>query len=424
MKFQEFTKPLVTSILTESAIAEAEGKNTHLEHLEDNIFNKGYDGAKEAINYLYSLHEMLDGSTNSPVSMTTKWDGAPAIVAGKDPETGKFFVGTKGVFARKPKINFTTKDIESNHPAEGLQDKLKLALNMLSKLKWSTVAQGDFLFAKDTLKRQSIDGEDYLTFTPNTLTYAVPTKSQLAKDIAKSDFGIVWHTEYVGGPTLADTTAKFGFDSSVLGKATGVWHRDAIIKDLSGTVTFTAEESADIMQAISVADEYLKSVDGETFAWLQQGTDLVGKNFLQQLKAHVNNSIRAGALEQDPTKFAKDFIQKYIDFMTKEIDKVKTQKTIDAKTDLMIQGVKFIREHIPSIVSVYDLYLKIIEAKVKIVRKLEQIRVMDTFVQSEKGFEVTGEEGFVAVDRMGNALKIVDRLEFSRLNFDTGKPTT
>ena len=424
MKFQEFTKPLVTSILTESAIAEAEGKNTHLEHLEDNIFNKGYDGAKEAINYLYSLHEMLDGSTNSPVSMTTKWDGAPAIVAGKDPETGKFFVVTKGVFARKPKINFTTKDIEANHPAEGLQDKLKLALNMLSKLKWSTVAQGDFLFAKDTLKRQSIDGEDYLTFTPNTLTYAVPTKSQLAKDIAKSDFGIVWHTEYVGGPTLADTTAKFGFDSSVLGKATGVWHRDAIIKDLSGTVTFTAEESADIMQAISVADEYLKSVDGETFAWLQQGTDLVGKNFLQQLKAHVNNSIRAGALEQDPTKFAKDFIQKYIDFMTKEIDKVKTQKTIDAKTDLMIQGVKFIREHIPSIVSVYDLYLKIIEAKVKIVRKLEQIRVMDTFVQSEKGFEVTGEEGFVAVDRMGNALKIVDRLEFSRLNFDTGKPTT
>ena len=103
MRVQEFTKPLVTQLITESAIAEAEGKNTHLEHLEDNIFNKGYDGAKEAINYLYSLHEMLDGSTNSPVSMTTKWDGAPAIVAGRDPETGKFFVDTKGVFARKPK---------------------------------------------------------------------------------------------------------------------------------------------------------------------------------------------------------------------------------------------------------------------------------------------------------------------------------
>ena len=174
MRFQEFTKPLVTSILTESAIAEAEGKNTHLEHLEDNIFNKGYDGAKEAINYLYSLHEMLDGSTNSPVSMTTKWDGAPAIVAGKDPASGNFFVGTKSVFTRNPKINFTVADIKANHPAEGLQDKLILALNTLKRLKWTTVAQGDFLFAKDTLSEQEIDGENYLTFAPNTLTYAVP----------------------------------------------------------------------------------------------------------------------------------------------------------------------------------------------------------------------------------------------------------
>ena len=233
----------------------------------------------------------------------------------------------------------------------------------------------------------------------------------------------MWHTEYVGGPTLADTTAKFGFDSSVLGEAPGVWHRDAIIKDLSGTVTFTAGESADIMQAISVANDYLKSIDGETFAWLTQGTDLIGKNFLQQLKAHVNNSIKAGAF-QEPNKFAQDFIQKYVDFMTKEIDKVKTQATKDRKTDLMVKGVTFIRQHLQGIISVYDLYLKIIEAKVKIVKKLEQIQVMSTFVQSDNGFEVTGEEGFVAVDRMGNALKIVDRLEFSRLNFDTGKPTT
>lgn len=424
MRFQEFTKPLVTSILTESAIAEAEGKNTHLEHLEDNIFNKGYDGAKEAINYLYSLHEMLDGSTNSPVSMTTKWDGAPAIVAGKDPASGNFFVGTKSVFTRNPKINFTVADIKENHPAEGLQDKLILALNTLKRLKWTTVAQGDFLFAKDTLSEQEIDGESYLTFAPNTLTYAVPSQTKLASDIVKSEIGIVWHTEYVGGPTLADTTAKFGFDSSVLGEAPGVWHRDAIIKDLSGTVTFTAGESADIMQAISVADQYLKSVDGETFAWLGKGTDLIGKNFLQQLKAHANNQVKQGSFDE-PTKFAQGFVQKYIDFMTKEIDKVKTQKTIDAKTEMMVNGVKFIKEHVPSIISVYDLYLKTIEAKIKIVKKLEQIRVMNTFVPTDDGgYAVTGEEGFVAVDRMGNALKLVDRLEFSRLNFGSGKPTT
>ena len=105
MRITEIAKPLVTHILSESLVEGKDGKNTHLEHLEDNIFNKGYPGAKEAINYLYSLHDMLEGNSTSQVSMTTKWDGAPAIVAGKDPETGKFFVGTKSVFNKNPKIN-------------------------------------------------------------------------------------------------------------------------------------------------------------------------------------------------------------------------------------------------------------------------------------------------------------------------------
>ena len=423
MRITEIAKPLVTHILTESLIEGKDGKNTHLEHLEDNILNKGYPGAKEAIDYLYSLHQMLDGNTKTPISMTTKWDGAAALVCGKDPQSGKFFVGTKGVFAKNPKMNFTTNDIKLNHPGQDdLQNKLALALKKLSKLSWNTVAQGDFLFSKDTLNEQEIDGEVYLTFKPNTLVYAVPAQTELSADIIKSDIGIVWHTEYVGGPTLADTTAKFGFDSSVLGQAPGVWHRDAIIKDLSGTVTFTANESADIMQTINVANEYLKGIDQGTFKWLQQGTDLVGKTFLEQLKAHANNQVRQGHFDE-PTKFAQDFITKFVNYWTKEIDKVKTQKSIDAKTDTMVQGVKFIKENLPAIISVYDLYLKLIEAKIKVVKKLEQIRVMNTFVPTDGGFEVTGEEGFVAVDRMGNALKLVDRLEFSRLNFGTGKPT-
>ena len=233
--------------------------------------------------------------------------------------------------------------------------------------------------------------------------------------------GIVWHTEYVGGPTLADMNAKFGFDSSVLGQATGVWHRDALIKDLSGTVTLTKEESIGMKNAIQDAASYLKRIDSETFAWLEQGNDLIGKEFLQQLKAHVNNSIRAGAFEE-PTKFAQGFVQKYINFMQKKIDGYKTQAKQDEMNTKLVQGVKFIKEHVPAIVAVYDLYLKIIQAKVIIVRKLAQIRQMDTFVQTDDGYEVTSEEGFVAVDRIGNALKLVDRLEFSRLNFGSGKP--
>lgn len=432
MKFIEISKPLVTSILSESILLEGkDGKNTHLEHLEDNILNKGYPGAKEAVDYLYSLHSMLDGNAKSPISMTTKWDGAPAIVAGKDPATGKFFVGTKGVFAQKPKINFTNKDIDVNHADQGEKDgsglrtKLKLALKYLSRLNWDTVAQGDMLFAtKEDIKTVTLDNEEHIIFKPNTITYAVPKNSDMAKQILGAGFGIVWHTEYVGGPTLADTNASFGFDSSVLGQANGVWHRDALIKDLSGTVTMTAEQSDDILNAITVANEYLKTVDADTFKWLQQGTDLIGdKVFLPQLKAHANNQVRQGHFDE-PTKFAQGFVTKYINYMEKEIAKVSTQKSIDSKTEKMVQGVKFIKEHVPSIVAVYDLYLKLIEAKLKIVKKLEQIKQIGTFVQTDSGFDVTAEEGFVAVDRVGNALKLIDRLEFSRINFGSGKPSS
>jgi hypothetical protein len=416
VKFAELTESFVKEI-----ILEAEGKNTHLEHLEDNIFNRGFKGAKEAVDYLYSLHDMLEGNSKTPISMTTKWDGAPAVIAGKDPETGKFFVGTKGVFAKKPKINFTDKDIEENHPAEGLQDKLKTALRNLRKLNWNTVVQGDMLYSKSDLQTTTINGEEVLLFKPNTIVYAVPTDSDLAKQISNSEMGIVWHTEYTGGPTLADTQAKFGFDSSQLGNTPSVWHRDAIIKDFSGTITLTKEESSDVLSAISMANNYLKSIDPDTFKWLEQGNELIGKDFLQQLKAHVNNNIRAGAFDE-PTKFAQGFVQKYIDFMQKKIDGYKTQAKQDEMTEKLVQGVKFIKQNVPQIVAVYDLYLKIIEAKIKIVKKLETIRQLPTFKETENGYEVTGEEGFVAVDRMGNALKLVDRLEFSRLNFGTGMP--
>ena len=416
MRYLEISESFIRQI-----ILEAENKNTHLEHLEDNIFNKGFQGAKEAVNYLYSLHEMLEGNSKTPISMTTKWDGAPAIIAGKDPETGKFFVGTKGVFAKKPKINFTDKDIEENHPAEGLQEKLKTALKYLRNLNWNTVVQGDMLYTKSDLQTETVDGQEVLLFKPNTIVYAVPTDSDLAKQIASSEMGIVWHTEYTGGPTLADTQAKFGFDSSQLGQTSSVWHRDAIIKDFSGTVTLTQEESDNVMSAITEADTYLKSIDSETFKWLEQGNDLIGKDFLQQLKAHVNNNIRAGAFDE-PTKFAQGFVQKYIEFMQKKIDGYKTQAKQDEMTDKLVQGVKFIKENVPGIVAVYDLYLKIIQSKILIVQKLETIRQMPTFKETESGYEVTGEEGFVAVDRMGNALKLVDRLEFSRLNFGTGAP--
>ena len=431
MRFVEISKPLIARILSESLLLEAEGKNTHMEHLEDNIFNKGYAGAKEAVDYLYSLHQMLEGHSKSAFDMTIKWDGSPALVCGKDPQTGKVFVGTKGVFAGKAKLNFTEKDIDTYHAdvgeksSEGLRKKLKVALRTLGKLQWDTVAQGDMMFMKGDIKDYSYDGVDYIMFKPNTLAYAVPKDSDLAKQMLAAEIGMVWHTEYAGGPTLADTSASFGFDSARLGEGSnaGVWQTDANIKNLAGTVTMTAEESAEVLQSISAADTYTKQIGSSVFSWLQTGNDLVGKEFLQQLKATVNNKVRAGNFG-NPESLAQEFIQKWIAKSTKEIDNVKMQKTKDAKTDSMVKTVAFIKEHAGEITAVYELYLMLISAKLVIMRKIANLQTTQAFAAQGEDFVPTSGEGFVAIDRLGNAIKLVDRMEFSRLNFGTGKPSS
>ena len=95
-------------------------KNTHLEHLEDDIVNQGKAGGFNAIKMLRELGKMLS-EPNSSIRVTTKWDGAPPIVCGTDPITGYFFVGTKSVFNKTtPKIMYTQKQIfdsYDNQPA-------------------------------------------------------------------------------------------------------------------------------------------------------------------------------------------------------------------------------------------------------------------------------------------------------------------
>ena len=187
MKFSEY--------ITES---KKEGANLHLEHIEDEVLNRGVNGARDAINFLQSLRDMLAGHAESRVNLTTKWDGAPAVFCGINPDNGKFFVGTKGVFNANPKLNYTDEDIDNNHPSEGLNAKLKIALRYLPKLGIKGVLQGDMMFARGDIQDKTIDGVDYITFQPNTIVYAVPADSKLAQSMRAAQMGIVFHTSYTG----------------------------------------------------------------------------------------------------------------------------------------------------------------------------------------------------------------------------------
>ncbi len=207
-----------------------EAKNLHLEHLEDEVLNNGVVGTRGAINFLQSLRDMLAGSSKSSVNVTVKWDGAPAIFAGINPENGQFFVGTKGVFNKNAKINYTIDDIDRNHPGTGLNQKLKVALTELSKLGIKDVLQGDMLFTQEDIEKKTIDGKQYVTFQPNTIVYAVPMES--ASRILSSTMGIVFHTTY-NGKTMEDMSASFSVRLRGLNRNVGVWFSDANYKDTS-----------------------------------------------------------------------------------------------------------------------------------------------------------------------------------------------
>ena len=228
-----------SSEATEELTEDKEGKNVHIEHVEDEILNAGYAGVQKSINIMRGLHSMLKGHAKKSTKVTVKWDGAPAKVTGTDPSDGKFFVGTKGVFAQDPKLNKKPGHIQKNHPdamkdgevksKEGLRNKLGAAYKHLRKLGIKEVLQGDILFTPDMLSVYEIDGTDYLTFKPNTIMYAVPDGSALAKEIRRAKIGIIFHTLYEGD-NLADMTANFNIDVSELkGRSPDVWVDDAYI---------------------------------------------------------------------------------------------------------------------------------------------------------------------------------------------------
>ena len=401
-----------TEYLTEGK----EGKNVHLEHIEDEVLNFGVSGARSAINFLQSLRNMLAGNAESKVNVTTKWDGAPAIFAGINPENGKFFVGTKGVFNVNPKLNYTDEDIDNNHPTEGLNQKLKVALRYLPKLGIKGVLQGDMMFTKGDIKKQVISGESYITFQPNTIVYAVPSDIKLARSMLDAQIGVVFHTSYTG-KKMQDMKASFNVDLGGLTNTKDVWFRDASFVDTSGSATFTEEETKQLTTILSLAGRIFQSISSMTLNRIS--TNEVIKTYI---KTFNNAKVREGKKISNTNQHTLELIRWVEAKLNKDIADVKKEETkrkrIAAKTEIM----RFFRQNAAQLRSVFDLQNILVDAKLMIVRKLETVKSIGTFVKTDSGFRITAPEGFVAVDRLkGNAVKLVDRLEFSQANFNAAK---
>ena len=271
-------------------LLESQGANKHLEHIEDEVLNGGFVGVKKAITYLSSLGSTLKGSSSKKITITTKWDGAPAIVAGIDPETKKFFVATKhGAFAKEPKLNFSDEDIENNHEATGLQDVLKDSLKYLKDIGMDGVYQGDLLYSPQKSKTlQNIDGESHVVFTPNTITYAIKLRSELGRKITASKLGIVWHTKYVG-EKVNQMDATFDVNVDNFKQTSDVWFKDAEYEKMDGIASFTKEETEKYFSVLSMAGRVFRTLNKKLLDSIKDD-----KYLNTQIKAFANFKIRQG----------------------------------------------------------------------------------------------------------------------------------
>ena len=393
------------------------GKNLHQEHLEDEILNYGVDGGRAALNFLRSLRDMLSGSARSSLNMTVKWDGAPAIFAGIEPETGDFFVAKKSVFNVNPKLYKTAQEIDDDLSG-ALNEKFKVALAEFSKLGIKGVLQGDLMFTND-VETETIDGTKYYTFQPNTIVYAIPVDSDLGKTINKAKVGIVWHTTYTGD-TLQGMKASFGADISGLKKSSSVWMDDATYKDVSGKATFTAKETEKITWILSQTGKTFQKINANklrSFLIVQNG--MTGAIAGASLKTYNNSKVRAGEIISNPSAHAKGY-EKWVEMsIQKQIDKAKSDKGKKKYTDIQKEYMREIKKHTGNLKEIITFQNLLVDAKMQIVKKLNSVKgLTDTFVKTKDGFKVTNPEGYVAIDRLsGGAVKLVDRMEFSYNNF-------
>jgi hypothetical protein len=395
---------LIEDVLTEF-------KRTHLEHIEDIVITDGYEGGKAVLEYFRGLLLTLKGSSSEAMSVSVKWDGAPAVVCGINPDNGKFFVGTKSVFnPGTPKINYTKKDIANNHGTDDLGQKLLKCLVHLKKLNIQGVVQGDLLYTNEDITRKNISGKPHLTFTPNQITYAVPESGDLAKQIERAKVGIIFHTTY-NGEALADMTASGGADVSSFAKSNDVFFDNATYKDVSGSAKFTDEETKQFYNSIEKLETLLNSVPRDLSNVLGQNTD-----FIPMFQMYINAMVKQGQLPTDVNKFLLGFKKFYADRMQQQISGLKAQKALQLRQDKMKQMPVFLNRAKKPLQAMLTFYKAVQQMKGFVLKKMNQAMAIGSFSQTDGGLEVTEPEGFVAVDKSGSAVKLVDRLGFSRRN--------
>ena len=389
-----------------------EGYN--LPHLEDIVFNEPETGIETSISMLNDIVDELSTKTpTAKMSITTKWDGAPAIVVGHDPTNKKFFVALKGVFdSKSPKLSYTEDDIKTHYDKPELIAKLTACLKFLKSVVPSTgVYKGDLLFDKSIRKSDNIDGVGHWVFRPNTITYAVPKDSPMGLQVGAAELGIVFHTKY-SGTNISSMSESPLTSLSGFSKSTKVWFTDAKLPKPPSGAFVPSSEAAEIKAIVAQINSLKKTAT--TIAKLMSK-----QSWWEEIKITVNSAIRAGVSSVNSSMLKNHLTVKY----TKAIDALKTEAGKKKKQDELDKATKFIDTYSQQIDTLFKAHGLIAQAKLVVVNRLSvDARGIGTYIPTNDGLKPTSPEGFVAVcGSTCRVIKLVNRLEFSRMNFNLPK---
>jgi hypothetical protein len=381
---------------------EGEEKLKHIQHPEERLFSHGRLGAEHALGVLRSMHDGLSGQKVAH-KFGIKYDGAPSIVFGYHPETGRFFVASKSAFNKNPKINYTRDDIVQNHGhAPGLVDKLSAALEHLPKVTpRGHIYQGDIMHTPGDIS----DDKKKLSFTPNTITYSIDKKNPEAKKIQNSQIGVAIHTKYEPGSdnSLESHRPRFMPDLNKMKQ-----HPDVHV--ISTEAKFNPEAYTDAQKAefhkhMSMAEDMHNNTGEETYSAIQPHSET--------LSTYINHEVRRNGIPNH-----KDFMEYVRERGQKEISKLKSASAIQRKTELHNATLADIKNKKKHFDKAFQLHNHIQSAKNVLASAFSNNEMP---YEHSIGSVPSKPEGAVSVDPNNVITKVIDRGEFSAANFGGGK---
>jgi len=454
LTFQKFfKKPQIIKEAEESTDtmgAEIEG---HLSHLEDLAIEKGIDGFNEALVQVNHFYKHIIGlGSISQTGVNLKVDGSPSLFFGADPggkhdlykkRLGQFFIATKSVFSStEPKLIYSVEDVDKFYTDESLELK-NILKTVLPYLKAGydgsgNVYNGDLLFSPERPALQrNINGEEFITFRPNTIEYAVPVddKSELYQNVKDAVMGIIVHSkchprqQEDGSFKLFMASRDVTSVVATLKNVRGVFAEGSAHQNLN--IAVAPEEKAVYEKFFADARTRLKNID---VIFNQQY--ISNKLLVATFQKYLNYTVRQSSSMFKPQNVeggifinSKEYLERFKTYLSNEYDKAgaklkaKGQANAKARKD---QALHFINSNADSFINLIDATYDLSQIKLLIHRILSNnvlpaLKGLRTFTYQNGGYvDMSGEGHVLYIGTSANRVKIVDRIEFSKQNFEVG----